>query len=271
MTNISVFEFNDYKAFLKSWLESQPNRGRGQVLKIAAAISAHSTLVSQVLNGDRDFSAEQVFGIGQHIGLNALETEYLVSLLQVARAGTFEYKNFQQQKLNQIKKQALNVSQRLGAKRELSDLDRSVFYSTWYYMAIWIFIAVDGGKTLDDVCERFDLPRSDVNEVLEFLMSCGLAKFESGKYTNQFQHIHLEYGSPYLGRHHANWRVRSLEKIDSLSDEELMFTSPCSLSRKDFLRIREEIVKLIQTTSKIIKDSPEEEIACMNLDLFWIR
>ena len=234
---ISVFDFEDYKAFLRSSLEAFPQKGRGQPLRLAESISAHPTLVSQVLNGNRDFSAEQIFKVAQYLGLKNLETEYLISLLQIARAGTHEYKVFHQQKMKQLKRDSLNVALRLDKKRELSDLDRSVFYSNWIYMAVWIFIAVDGGQTLDAIADKFQIPRGLANEVLEFLVACGLASNDANKFKNQHQHIHLEYGSPYLSRHHMNWRVRSLERIDDLTDEELMFTSPFSVSKKDFLKI----------------------------------
>lgn len=268
---ISVFDFEEYKAFLRSSLEAFPQKGRGQTLRLAEYISAHPTLVSQVLNGDRDFSAEQIFKVAQYLGLKNLETEYLISLLQIARAGTHEYKVFHQNKMKQLKRDSLNVAARLDKKRELSDLDRSVFYSNWIYMAVWIFIAVDGGQTLDAITEKFKISRALAKEVTEFFMSCGLAISEGNKFKNKHQHIHLEFGSPYLSRHHMNWRVRSLERVDDLSPEELMFTSPFSVSRKDFMKIREEIIKVIQTTSMIIKESPEEDVACMNFDLFWIK
>lgn len=271
MTSFSVFEFDSYKKFISTWIENQPNQGRGQILKIAKSISVHTTLMSQVLGGNRDFSPEQVYGIALYMGLGKIETEYLVSLVHIERAGTFEYKNYHILKNKELKKQSLQISERLETKKVLTDLERSIFYSYWYYMAIWVYISVGNGQTIEQICQQFNLERALVNEVISFLINSRLAKEENGKYKNLHQHIHLEYGSPYLGRHHANWRVKALEKSEKMTNEELMFTSPFSVSKKDFERIREELVKTIQTTSKIIKKSPEEDIACLNLDLFWIK
>lgn len=65
-------------------------------------------------------------------------------------------------------------------------------------------------------------------------------------------------------------RLKAIERSENLASEELMFTSPFSISKKDFNYLREEILKLIKSTSLVIKDSPAEEVACLNFDLIWI-
>lgn len=81
----------------------------------------------------------------------------------------------------------------------------------------------------------------------------------------------LENGSPHLLKHHANWRVKAIQYSDDISEDELMFTSPVSLSTKDFARLRENMVVFIKDFMTAVKESPEEEIACFNMDFFWIR
>jgi len=51
----------------------------------------------------------------------------------------------------------------------------------------------------------------------------------------------------------------------------MMFTSPVSLSREDFVKIRESLAGLLKSISQTVKDSPEEDIACLNIDFFWIE
>lgn len=268
---LSIFEFENYKAYLSQVIETFPQKGRGQINKIANYLSAHPTLVSQVLNGTRDFSPEQIHKLSEYLDLQPLETDYLILLVQYERAGTHEFKKYYKKKLDDLKKSSLNISQRLGKKHELTDLERSIFYSNWTYLAVWLFCSVDNGQNVESISKRLNITPIQTKDIIDFLLSVGLCSNESGIYKMQSQHIHAEFGSLFLGQHHTNWRIKSLERINDLDAEELMFTSPFSISKKDFLTIREQFVKLIKSTSKTIKDSPAEDIACMNLDLVWIK
>ena len=62
-----------------------------------------------------------------------------------------------------------------------------------------------------------------------------------------------------------------MQSAEKLTEEEQMFTCPMSVSKEDFAKIKRKLADFIEELSPIIKDSPAEEIACINLDLFWIR
>ena len=81
----------------------------------------------------------------------------------------------------------------------------------------------------------------------------------------------LEKGSTHLIRHQTDWRIKSIQAGEDLSEKELMFTCPVSLSKKDFEKLREEIVQFIKKFLDTVHQSPAEEIACLNMDWFWIR
>lgn len=268
---MQVFEYTNYKAFLKDSIASLPNGGRGEVNRMAKYIGVHPTLISQVLNGQRDFSAEQAHRLCGYLGLPPIDTDFFLLLLQQERAGTAELKKYYKAKMEEVKKASLKIANRLAEHRTLSDYERSIFYSSWLYMAAWLFTSVDDGQTLDAVSQRFSISRAHASEILQFLKSVQLCSEKNGIYQMLSQHLHLEHGSPFLARHHTHWRVKSLQRIEDLSEEELLFTSPFSVGKKDFRKIREQIIELIKSTSAVIKDSPAEDIACMNLELFWIK
>ncbi len=200
-----------------------------------------------------------------------METEYFLLLLQYERAGTVKLKKFYQIKIDEIKKNSLNLAKRMEVERKLTDLERAVFYSKWIYMATWLFLAVDGGQSLESVVQRFSIPRTEATDIINFLKSIGLCVQEDEIYKVQSQYIHLEFGSPFLGRHHSNWRVKALQRIDDLSEEELMYTVPFAINREDFARVRENLLQVIKSSMKTILDSPSKDLACMTIDLFWIK
>jgi hypothetical protein len=105
---------------------------------------------------------------------------------------------------------------------------------------------------------------------LQFLISSGLIQHESGIYRMQTKSTHVEKGSPFLLKHHSNWRISAIQKSEILSDSEMMYTGNISLSKSDFSKIREELILTIQNVLKKVKDSPAEDVANLNIDLFWM-
>ncbi|MGZ6442019.1 MAG: DUF4423 domain-containing protein, partial [Pseudobdellovibrionaceae bacterium] len=82
---------------------------------------------------------------------------------------------------------------------------------------------------------------------------------------------HLENKSPFIAKHHTNWRLKAIEATENLLDEELIYSANFTISRVDFVRLREEMVQLVQRFLTVVKDSPAEDIAQFNLDFFWLK
>ena len=52
---MTIFEFLDYKAFLKKFLRTRKTLGRGSMARLAEHINVHPTFISQVISGSKDF------------------------------------------------------------------------------------------------------------------------------------------------------------------------------------------------------------------------
>ncbi len=268
---MSIFEFDDYRPFLREYIAKLPKNGRGEINRIADHLGVHSSFISQILAHSKDFNLEQGQELGAYLGLGQLELDFLILLIQLSRAGTAKLKTYWKSKIEVIKSQSLEISKRIRQDHVLTTLDRSVFFSSWLYVSVWLYTSVGGGQDLESISKRFDIPRARAVEILRFLIDTGLCKLENNLYLMGPQSIHLERGSTFLGKHHINWRVKAIQRSEDLNADELMFTSPISLSKKDFSILREQIMGLIKTASDRVEKSPAEEIACLNLDLFWIK
>ncbi|MGE3759736.1 MAG: TIGR02147 family protein [Pseudobdellovibrionaceae bacterium] len=268
---MTLFEFSDYRPFLKHYIRHLPKGGRGEVSRMAQHLRVNSTLLSQIFSGSKDLTLEQAQNMCEYLALSSLESDYFMLLVQIARAGSVKLKNYFRDKLELIKKESLQVAKRIAQDRVLTDYERSVFYSSWLYSGIRLYTSVGKGKTIDEIAERFDIPRARAVEALRFLASVGLCKEEEGRFKMGAQRTHLEKGSPFLIKHHTNWRIKSLERAESVSDDELMFTAPLSINKKDFARVREEIMGLIKKVSETIKDSEADDVGSLNIDLLWLK
>jgi uncharacterized protein (TIGR02147 family) len=269
---MTIFEYTNYRKFLSDHISKLPKKGRGEVSRIAHQIKVNPTQVSMVLSGQRDLNQEQAFDIAIYLQLTEIESEYFMTLTQLERAGNHRLKAHIKKKLDKIKNEATKISNRFEHDRKLTEEERTIFYSSWIFSAIRLFCSTNpDGKSVSEISERFDLPRPKVIEILIFLKSTGLIIDENEKFKMGISRTFLEHGSYHLPRHHMNWRVKAMQKFDRVSEKELMFTFPLSVSRDDFEKIRSELAETLKRISTIVKDSPAEDIGCLNIDLFWVE
>lgn len=264
-------KITNYRLFIRSYLEKRSPNGRGEIGKLAHSIRVHSTFVSQVLAGTKDFNMEQSFGVADYLELTKIERKFFLLLVQRDRAGTKDLKNYFTAEIDELKSSLLQVSKRIKEHRSLSDEDRAVFYSSWLYSAIRLFCSVGSGKKLEEICEQFHLGRKKALSYMDFLVNKDLVRLEMEYYTLGSLHTHLPSDSPFIVRHHMNWRTKALQRHENIAPEEIAFTAPMSISKKDFLVIREKILACIKDSIDVAKESKAEDVGFLNIDWLWIE
>lgn len=268
---MNIFKFTDYSAYLKDYIHHLPKKGRGEISKMASAIGIHTTLMSLILSSSRDLSAEQTFDLGQYLNLTNFEQDYFSTMVQYRRAGHARLKIHLKEKLAAMKEQASKAARQIDHEKKLTDQHQMQFYSSWIYSAIRLFCTTESdGKTIEQIGERFLLSRQAVVHHVQFLLEAGLLIVEKNKYKMGVSRTYLERDSIHLSKHHTNWRLQSIQRIENLSDDELMLTAPISISKEDFILVREEISALIKSVTERVKKSPAEQVACLNIDLFYV-
>ena len=266
---MKIFDYLDYRKYVLEELKKRPKKGHGQFLKIAKALHIHTTMVTHILKGHLHFSMEQSLAMAEFLGLNELETEFFIHLVQWERAGNPQTKNYFFKKLSAIKERSQNLRERLETKNTLDDSDRAVYYSTWIYAAIRLLTSIPHFQTREALAERLGMHISRVNQILEFLLSRGLCQEEDGRIFYGDTKTYIGQESLLVSRHHSNWRLKALERIDRVDPQELAYTNPVVLAEKDIAKVREEIVQLIERVHKITAPSPCEKLFCFNID--WLE
>jgi len=267
---VSVFDFENYRAFLKQRIREMPKRGYGQFRKLSNYIGVHSTLISQIFHGTKTLSPEQAAGTCEFLGLTDLEAEYFLLLVQWDRAGNLSLKKILRKQLDALKKRALELVYRVQVKQILTEEQKAVFYSDWIYSAIWQMTAISSYGGIDLIAQALDLPKKKVKEAVDFLLSMGMCKTVKGKLKNGPTSVHLESFSPWIRSHHMNWRQKAMEGLHEEEAAKLHYTCPLTLSKSDALKLRDLIVKFIEQVNKVVDPSPSEELHCLNIDWFKI-
>ncbi|OQW50450.1 MAG: hypothetical protein A4S09_01255 [Proteobacteria bacterium SG_bin7] len=266
---MNIFEIENYKKIIKNRLLGFPKKGYGQLKKLATFLNVNTTFISQVVNGEKDFNLEQATLVCEFLGLSELESEYFLSLVSFDRAGNEPLRKFLKKQIASIRMKAEKLSQRLSVNAQIQEADKAIFYSDWIYSAIRQMTAVKGFHSLEAIAEKFQLSRKQVGEVMAFLLRTGLCKEENGKLQVGPSSTHLGAESPWVKSHHSNWRLRAIDVMSENANENLHYSSPMTLSLKDAQKIRAIIVSGIESVSKIVDDSPSEELFCFNVD--WFR
>lgn len=264
----SVFDFDDYVKYIRARQEALPKRGWGFVNQLADHLGINQVQVSQVLGRKKHFTLEQTVSVSEFLGLTELESDYFFNLVMKARAGSVALQKVAERKLKVLKGRSLKLKETIPSDLSLNEEQLAQFYSHYLYSAIRLFTSVDEGKTIDEITAKFNISGRRAAGILEFLVNAGLCEKKNSKYSMGARRTVVGRDSAHLVRHHLNWRMLGLERAQRLRDEDIMVTSPVSLSRSDFALIRRQINDLIHEISQRVRPSKAEMVACWNMDWF---
>jgi uncharacterized protein (TIGR02147 family) len=268
---MNIFEFDNYKDLVRERIKTFPRRGHGQYLKIAKLLNIHTTMVTHIFKGDSNLSIEQALKISDYFAFSALEMDYFIALVQHERASNQQSRAYFAQQLSTLKSRALNLGERLKTKKTLTEHDQAIFYSAWYYSGIRLLCAIHEFRSAEAIADKIRLPLATVARAVEFLISTGLLREENGRFVVGETLTYIHRDSALVSKHHLNWRLRAIEQLDYIPEEDLVFTNSIAISEKDFLRIREEIVKLLETYKEIGDPSPSEQLCFLTIDWRKLR
>lgn len=264
---MSVFEYGDYKRCVNDWVQAQPKAGYGVYSRMAEQLGTNSVVISQTFKGDRDLNLEQAAKLCQFMGLGTFETDYFLLLVQKARAGTHELKQILTRQLGEIRNRGQALKNRVKHE-QLTDEDKALFYSNWYFIATWLAATIPQYSSLRNLSQHFRVPENVLAEVLRFLLDKGLLVKKGTGFDFGVNVTHVPHDSPYVNKHHLNWRMKALQAMDQRKESNLHYTAPMSMSHEVRGKIRDEIVQFIQKQTKVVADSPSEALVCLNIDLF---
>ena len=267
---MSIFDFSDYKLFVLTRIKAMPSHGRGELTRIASSVQMHTTSISQVFRGDKQLTPEQAAKLCVHWGMTELESEYLVTLVELERAGNSELKVVLKKRKAKLLEQSNNLVNRVPKDRVLSEADRSQFYSQWYYSAIRLLCDIPEYRSIDLLSTKLGLSLETVSEALQFLRTTGLIVEDQGVFKMGPKRTYLDATSPLISRHHINWRLKAIESYRQMDiAKDLALTAPMTLARADVVKVRDILVETIEKIMALNSRSDSEDLHFLNID--WLR
>lgn len=267
---MNIFDSENYRKWIKSRLHSMPKQGHGQSRKLALYLNVSTTLVSQVLAEEKHFTLDQAHLCTEFFLMNELESRFFMLLVQFEKASSSSFKQKLEREMTQSRNESLKLEKRLSHQNVLSDEQKAIFYSDWFYSAIRLSNSITQYQTPQAIADYLKLPIKLVSETLLFLEQAGLVIHNNGTYKMGPQSTHIGADSKWVKLHHQNWRQKAIEQLNYPNPQKLHYSSPMTLSAQDAERIRKILVDAIDEAGKIVDDSPAEQLMCLNLDWFLV-
>lgn len=265
---ISIFDFTNYKRYLREKLELLSKKERGWKVRAAAHIGCQASYLSQILNGKPDLTLDQAHKLNQLFSHDKIESRFFILLVEYHRAVSPELKEFLNEQMQELMRTRFDLKKRLKNTEQISPEDMNKYYSTWFYSAIHIALAVADLQDAKSIANRFHLPVAVVISVIEFLEQAGLVEKDKGQYRFTKMRIHLDRESDFIQRHHINWRSQSLQSVEKNLAEDTHFSTVFAATQQDFEKIKEIFLQAIESARTVIRSSPSEEVYSITLDVF---
>lgn len=238
---------------------------------MANYLGCQTAYISQIFNQHVNFSLEQAVKLNQFLEHGKSESKFFILLLQHERAGTKELQSFFRQEMMEILERRGNLKERLGIANSLDETNQHIYYSAWYYAAIHILLSIPAYQRPRAIADHLRLPLKQTLEVLEFLVTTGLATQKDDHYEIGLTRIHLSKESIQIRRHHTNWRNQAINSIDKNDKNDLHYSSALSMSHEDVPQVKEILIQAIEECREVIKISNEERLQVLTMDFFAIN
>jgi len=266
---MNVYNCSSYQEFLdKSLATSGVTRGLRS--KLAKQLNCRVSHISQVISGQNHLSLELAFKTAEFLKLSDSETHFFILLVNKGRAGNYKLKEYFHKQIVEILSERTQVNKRLQVSDELTPDQVMHYYSSWYISAIHILCSLEFIKSNDDIIERLKISKQQVDQSVDFLIETNILKKSKNGLKTTGRRIHLDSKSKLISKHHSNWRIKSMNAFDQFKNKNLHFSAVYSFADKDWKQLKEILLKSLEDSEKVIKDSPQDTLAALCIDFFEI-
>lgn len=266
---VSVFSFQSYKEFILQYVRSE-GEPWGYWNKIAKAISCQPAYLSKCVKGSTHLTIDHLVALSHFWSLRNMDEDYLLAIFEAEKAGKETAKRHLFQKAKRIKETHENIKDRLK-KDSLEKIEQqALYYSNWLWMAIHFLTSISKYQSEKSISQRLQIPLKQISMILHQLQNMGLVENTGESWRFLTGEFHLGKESPLISTHHHNWRDRAVMNAQNPLSDGVHYSAVYAMSEGDFDKMKNEILNLIDTSRKTVASSPEEEIFCLNTDLFRI-
>lgn len=266
---MTIFEFDDYKDFLRYKIEE--NRGsRAYQSRLAEAIGCQKSFLSQVINSHVNFTPDHAIATCDFWGLATEESAYFVDLVLLARSGSRKLTAFLVARMKNARVKRADPSEKFLWPTLNGEREAETYYSAWYWAAIHIIVSIDQFESALAIATRLSLPVGIVESALAWLIKQKLIEKSPKGWRVTKKMVYLPNTSPMTEANHLGWRQRASANIQAQDRSALHYSAVFAVSLSDFDELKELTVEHIARLNKIVGPSSSEELVSFTCDLFKV-
>jgi uncharacterized protein (TIGR02147 family) len=264
---LNIFEFENYREFLRNLFAEREEGKRNRKLILSAA-NMSSSLMTQILSDKKQLSMEAAYEITMVLNFGEKETDYFLALVEVERSGTVKLKARYERKLKVLRQESREIIAKVSRDFELSESEKAIYYSSWVYTGIRNFLAAKPGANAAEISRALGLSIELVNKAILFLIEVRLITDDGKRFHHRPGYTHLDSSEILVFRHHQNWRQKAVESMDRPRDEDLHYTCPMGISTSARSWLRDQLVQQIAKMNSHNMSGNAEVSTCLTIDLF---
>ncbi len=123
-------------------------------------------------------------------------------------------------------------------------------------------------QNLDELSVRLKVNKSKIQKIIQFLLDQQLLINQDGKLKVGPQKTHLENTSPWIVKHHHNWRIKAMEAMQNSEEQDLFYSAPMSLSSEVAEQVRQQLPEFIKQIINQVGPSKSEVVRFLCIDWF---
>lgn len=266
---VHIFDYLDYRAFLRDFYQDQKAQGRAfsyRAFAQRAGIRSFNFL-QLVMKGQRDLSAEMACHFAKGCGLKNHQAEYFCELVAFSQAKTAEERNRAYERLGRFRQ--------FRAAHQLEPA-QAAYHGTWYMPAIRELAALpdfsDDPKWVARMLRPAISP-TQAKDALDTLCELGLLVRDASGHFRQAEPL-VTTGPGPLGHHAVNYLRAMLDQAARALDEvprDLRDISALTLcvSESSFRQIKERINTFRQELLQLAElDGSKDRVIQLGFQLF---
>lgn len=207
-----IFDYTDYRIFLKNVLAEKAKAGEGYSLRaFAEKLGVSNSYFSEVLGDKKSLSLELAYKVAFKLHLTAAETEYFCLLIQLEKE---EDPYFREEFSKRLK--ALNP------KRKTHDLSVDLFaiISNWHHYAILELTQLTGFRlSAAAAAKRLSISKSEAEVAIDRLVRLELL-IQDAKHGYLKAHQNLMVASSFHNQGIKQFHKQILQKADESVDRQ---------------------------------------------------
>lgn len=274
MRAVNLFELNDYRTVIRSWVEHKQKSGVDVTYsQLATAARIQNSYLSQVFAGRSDLNPDQAFLLADAMALTEAESSFFFALVERARCGEPRRALKLDRQIDEMRREHLQSAPYLKEACVPAD-PQSLwrYYSDPYAQVVHMMLTIPAYKRDPaKVAERLGVGPTRLEEVLRLLADHRLIERRQDKWEVTTPLMHLDPSSQLAQLHGSAFRSMAMDRRQRETDPHGYFLST-SFSATEELRkqIKVEILKLLGQAADKIKKEPAQDVFHLNIDLFRI-